>query len=141
LTYVLLCCAASAGCQKRGEECQRFIGTVNRTLREIDGSPQPKPDDLPAVAAHRALLAKKYAVLSEEVTRLPLTEPELIQRAQRYSKLAQAAGAALTEGVTAVKARDPAKAKQSQERFDRVAKQEAELVMEINNLCLGDGST
>jgi len=126
------------GCQKRPEECQRFIGTVNRTLREIDARPQPKPDDLPAVAEHRAVLARQYRTLAREVAALSLTEPELVSRAKSYSTLAEAAGDALSEGVKAVKARDPEKAKQSQLSFDQIAKKEAALVREINQLCLGD---
>ena len=127
------------GCKKRGEECQRFIGTVNRTLREIDARPQPKPDDLPAVIKHRAALAKQYFALAQEVSQLPLTEPALVSRAKRYSELAKAAGSALGDAVKAIKARDPDKAKESQERFDRVAKEESALVREINDMCLGDG--
>jgi hypothetical protein len=128
------------GCEKRGEECQRFIGTVNRTLREIDARSQPKPDDLKAVAAHRGELAKKYRSLANEVLALSLTEPELISRAERYSELAKAAADALTDGVKAVKAQNPKQADLSQERFDRVAKAESELVVEINSLCLGEAS-
>ena len=62
-----------------------------------------------------------------------------MSRAKRYSELAKAASEALNAGVKAVKARDPDKAKQTQERFDHVAKEESELVREINDLCLGEG--
>jgi len=126
------------GCQEKSKECQRFIGTVNKTLREIDARPQPKADDMAAVAAHRQALAEKYQALAKDVAQLKLTEPTLVERAQRYSGLAQAAGAALTAGVQALKAGDPKAAEASQKQFDGVAQEEAALVREINDLCLKD---
>lgn len=128
----------SIACGKRAEECDKFIGTVNRTLREIDARPQPKADDLEAVAKHRKALAAKYEALAGDVLKLPLTEPELVQRAERYSTLARAAGKALSMGVKALDERDQKAADASQARFESVAKQEAELVREINRLCLAD---
>lgn len=125
-------------CQTRAKECQEFIGTVNETLREIDARPQPKPDDVKALTAHRQALADKYKSLAVEVSRLQLTEPELVDKAKRYSGLAQDAGAALTSGVKALNAQDPKAAEASQREFDGVAKQEAALVREINDLCLND---
>jgi len=124
------------GCDEKSKECQRFIGTVNKTLREIDARPQPKADDVAAVAAHRQALAEKYEALAQDVAKLKLTEPALVERAQRYSGLAKAAGAALTAGVHALKAGDPKAADASQKQFDGVAQQEAALVREINDLCL-----
>ena len=126
------------GCDEKSKECQRFIGTVNKTLREIDARPQPKADDVAAVAAHRQALAEKYEALAADVAKLKLSEPALIDRAQRYSGLAKAAGAALTAGVQALKAGDPKAADASQKQFDGVAQQEAALVREINDLCLKD---
>lgn len=127
-----------ASCQTRAKECQQFIGTVNETLREIDARPQPKPDDVKALAAHRQALADKYKALADDVSRLKLTEPELVEKAKRYSGLAQDAGAALTSGVKALNEQDPKAAEASQQQFDGVAKQEAALVREINDLCLND---
>ena len=134
-----LCCLSSlSACGTRDKECQQFIGMVNQTLREIDARPQPAADDLAAAAKHRKALAEKYRVLSRDVSRLTLSEPELIAYAKRYSGLADAAGAALAEGVKAIDAQDPEAARASQRRFDEVAKQEAALVQEINQLCLGE---
>ncbi|HEY6727780.1 MAG TPA: hypothetical protein VI197_27290 [Polyangiaceae bacterium] len=126
------------GCNEKSKECQRFIGTVNKTLREIDARPQPKEDDVAAVAAHRQALAEKYAALADDVSKLKLSEPALVERAQRYSGLAKAAGVALTAGVQALRAGDPKAADASQQQFDGVAQQEAALVREINDLCLND---
>jgi hypothetical protein len=111
---------------------------VNQTLREIDARPQPKADDLPAIAEHRTLLAQKYHALASEVEKLPLTEPELVARARQYAALAQQAGAALTRGAKALNDRDPKAAEASQEQFDRVAQREAALVAEINQFCLDE---
>ena len=138
LALACLGLCAAWGCQTRTKECQQFIGTVNQTLREIDARPQPKEDDLPAVAKHRALLAQKYRRLAGDVTKLPLTEPELVSRAKQYAALAQQAGAALAQGAKALNDRDPKAAEASQEQFDRVAQQEAELVAEINQFCLDE---
>lgn len=134
----LVASAALLGCDEKSKECQRFIGTVNKTLREIDARPQPKADDVSAVAAHRQALAEKYEALAADVAKLKLSEPALVDRAQRYSGLAKAAGAALTLGVQALKAGDPKAADASQKQFDGVAQQEAALVREINDLCLKD---
>jgi len=136
---LVTCAALLLGCDGKPKECQRFIGTVNKTLREIDARPQPKADDVAAVAAHRQALAEKYEALAEDVAKLKLSEPALVDRAQRYSGLAKAAGAALTAGVQALKAGDPKAADASQKQFDGVAQQEAALVREINELCLKDG--
>jgi len=134
--WLLVCLVLVFGCNERSKECQRFIGTVNKTLREIDARPQPKAEDVAAVAAHRQALAEKYAVLADDVSKLKLTEPALVERAQRYSGLAKAAGVALTAGVQALRAGDPKAADASQQQFDGVAQQEAALVREINDLCL-----
>lgn len=135
---LVTCVALLPGCDEKPKECQRFIGTVNKTLREIDARPQPKADDVAAVAAHRQALAEKYEALANDVAKLKLSEPALVDRAQRYSGLAKAAGAALTAGVQALKAGDPKAADASQKQFDGVAQQEAALVREINDLCLKD---
>lgn len=136
--WFVLCLLVVLGCNEKSKECQRFIGTVNKTLREIDARPQPKADDVIAVAAHRQALAEKYAALAEDVSKLKLSEPALVERAQRYSGLAKAAGVALTAGVQALRAGDPKAADASQKQFDGVAQQEAALVREINDLCLKD---
>jgi hypothetical protein len=111
---------------------------VNKTLREIDARPQPKADDVAAVAAHRKALAEQYEALAKDVSKLNLSEPELVARAERYSGLAKAAGAALTAGFQALEAGDPRAAEASQKQFDTVAQEEAALVREINDLCLSD---
>jgi len=134
--FALLVC--SLGCQEKSKECQRFIGTVNKTLREIDARPQPKADDVAAVAAHRKALAQQYEALAKDVSKLNLSDPDLVARAERYSGLAKAAGAALTAGFQALKAGDPKAAEASQKQFDAVAQEEAALVREINDLCLSD---
>lgn len=135
---LVACLAVVLGCNEKAKECQRFIGTVNKTLREIDARPQPKPDDVAAVAADRQALAEKYAALAEDVSKLKLSEPALIERAKRYSGLAKAAGASLTAGAQALKAGDPKAAEESQKQFDAVARDEAALVRDINDLCLDD---
>lgn len=134
--WLLASVVLALGCDGKSKECQRFIGTVNKTLREIDARPQPKVDDVAAVAAHRQALAEKYAGLAKDVAKLKLSEPALVERAQRYSGLANAAGAALTAGVQALRAGDPKAAEASQKQFDGVAQEEAALVREINDLCL-----
>lgn len=136
--WLVICLVLALGCNEKSKQCQRFIGTVNKTLREIDARPQPKADDVAAVAAHRQALAEKYAALAEDVSKLKLSEPALVERAQRYSGLAKAAGVALTAGVQALRAGDPKAADASQKQFDGVAQQEAALVREINDLCLKD---
>jgi hypothetical protein len=72
------------------------------------------------------------------VSRLSLRQPELNERAKRYSVLADAAGAALARSVQALDARDSEAAAASQQEFDSIAEQEADLVRDINQLCLGD---
>ena len=138
VTWLGVCVVLALSCQEKSKECQRFIGTVNKTLREIDARPQPKADDVAAVAAHRQALAEKYDALAKDVTTLKLSEPALVDRAQRYSGLAKAAGSALTAGAQALKAGDPKAAEASQKQFDGVAQEEAALVREINDLCLKD---
>ena len=138
--WLAACLVVVLGCNEKSKECQRFIGTVNKTLREIDARPQPKPDDVAAVASHRQALAEKYAALAQDVSKLKLSEPALIERAQRYSGLAKAAGVTLTAGVQALRAGDPKAAEASQKQFDAVAQDEAALVREINDLCLKDES-
>lgn len=135
---LLVCLLFSFGCNQRSKECQRFIGTVNKTLREIDARPQPPEDDVAAVAEHRQALAEQYAALADDVSKLKLDEPALVERAKRYSGLAKAASVALTAGVQALRAGDPEAAEASQQQFDGVAQQEAALVREINDLCLKD---
>lgn len=129
-------CVGSA-CQTRAQECQQFIGRVNQSLREMDARPQPKADDLAAIANHRKLLAERYRDLAKEVQALALTEPELVSRAKQYAGLAEQASAALSQGAKALNDQNPEAAEASQQQFDRVAEQEAVLVAEINRFCLG----
>ncbi len=133
LLAFLLC-----SCHEQQKECQEFIGTVNRTLREIDARPQPKADDLKAVMKHRRALADEYRALAKDVHQLELTEPELASRAERYSKLATGASETLLRGVKALDDQDSKAAQASQREFEGIAKREATLVREINQLCLGD---
>ena len=81
------------------------------------------------------VLADRYDDLSQRIDGLHLTSPELLPRAERYQKLARGAAAALRDVAAAVEKGDAEGARRRRVEFDDIARAEAPLVADINDVC------
>lgn len=125
------------GCAKF--QTARECGTFASAIEQWRG--QAKPGSLaPAVSPSAAsidarALAERYDDLAKRIDALKLSSDELVPRAQRYQKLSREAAKALRDVATAVEKGDAEGARRRRVEFDDIARGEAPLVADINDVC------
>jgi hypothetical protein len=130
----------SVGCAKfqTARECGTFVGAI----KSWKGQSAPAAS-APAAAAptpssaslESRKLADRYDDLATRIDALHLTSPELVPRAERYQKLARGAATALRDVAAAVEKGDAEGARRRRVEFDDIARAEAPLVTDINDVC------
>lgn len=99
-------------------------------------SSAPAPAAAPSAAwADSQKLADRYDELARRIDALHLTSAELVPRAERYQKLARGAATALRDVAASVEKGDAEGARQRRIEFDDIARAEAPLVVDINDVC------
>jgi hypothetical protein len=128
---------SALGCAKfqTARECGTFVGAIKAWKGQaapVASTPAPTPS---AASLDSRALADRYDDLSQRIDGLHLTSPELLPRAERYQKLARGAAAALRDVAAAVEKGDAEGARRRRIEFDDIARAEAPLVADINDVC------
>ncbi len=138
LLVLVLCAAfAATGCakMKKTKECNAFIGKVNTALKEIEKHTNTTgQDDAKAIAEMRKL-GELYEALAKDVGALELTTDDLKSHATEYQTMANKAASTARQVAQAIETKNAQQADQAKEEFDKIVKQEDELVGKINTLC------
>ena len=130
--------ALPVGCSKfqTARECGTFVETIKAWKGQAPAPVSSAAGLTPSVASVESrALADRYDDLAARIDRLHLTSPELIPRAARYQKLSREAAAALRDVAEAVEKGDGEGARKRRVEFDDIARGEAPLVLDINDLC------
>lgn len=128
------------GCAKfqTARECGAFVEAIKAWKAK---APKAAPSAAlspasPAEASVESLaLAERYDDLASRIDALHLASDELVPRATRYQKLSREAAAALREVAAAVARGDAEGARKRRVQFDDIARGEAPLVADINDIC------
>jgi len=128
-----------SGCWRvtRAKECEAFISMVNASLREIDERSPPQGERTPAKPSDMRALGDRYQKLAKDVAAADITTPELKGLAGEYRAMAERASATARRIADAIEKSDLEQAKAASDDFDRVSKQETDLVTRINGFCKG----
>jgi hypothetical protein len=129
--------AASACGRQQTKECEAFISMVNAALREIDERSPPAGDRTPAKPGDMRALADRYELLAKDVGGTDIVTAELRGLAGEYKRMAERAAATARRIADAIEKGDLEQAKAASDDFDRVSKQETDLVGRINGFCKG----
>jgi hypothetical protein len=128
---------SACGRVKRGKECEAFISMVNAALREIDERSPAEGDRTPAKPGDMRALADRYQKLAKDVAATEISTAELRGLAGEYQGMAERAAATARRIADAIEKGDLVQAKAASDDFDRVSKQETDLVTRINGFCKG----
>jgi ABC-type transporter Mla subunit MlaD len=128
---------ATTGCGKikKTSECNTFIDKVNASLKEIEKHTTKKSDDEAQTIAGMQKLGELYTALAKDVGDLEITTKDLEKHVGEYQQMAERAASTARDVATAVQAKDGDKIDKAQKEFDRIVKQEDELVNKINSFC------
>jgi ABC-type transporter Mla subunit MlaD len=128
---------AITGCGKikKTSECNTFIDKVNASLKEIEKHTTKKSDNEAQTIEGMQKLSELYSALAKEVGGLEIKTPDLKQQVVEYQQMAERAASTSRDVASAVQAKDGEKIDKAQKEFDRIVKQEDELVNKINSFC------
>jgi hypothetical protein len=128
----------STGCGKfkKTKECNAFIDKVNTAIKEIEQHSTSKAggDDAQLIAEMKKL-GELYDQLAKDVGGLDITTPELKKHAGSYQQMCVSAASAARQVAGALDTKNKAQADSAQKEFDKIVKQEDELVNQINSFC------
>jgi hypothetical protein len=140
--FVLAALAASAalalpGCGKikKTKECNAFIEKVNTSIKEIEQNSANKGGDDAQVIASMKKLGELYDQLAKDVGGLEVTTAELKTHASTYKEMCTKAADTAREVASAIETKNPEQAAKAQGEFDKIVKQEDDLVNQINTFC------
>lgn len=140
--FVLAAFAISAallvtGCGKfkKTKECNAFIEKVNTAIKEIEQNSASKGGDDAQVISSMKKLGDLYEQLAKDVGALELTTPELKTHATTYKEMCTKAASTARQVATAIETKNPEQADSAQKEFDKIVKQEDDLVNQINGFC------
>ncbi len=134
---LLLTALLVSGCSKitRTKECGAFIDKVNAALKVIEQHTNTTGKDDARAVADMKKLGELYETLAKDVSALEITTPDLKTHAVEYQGMATKAAAAARQVAEAIEKKDQPKADTARAEFDKIVKQEDELVGKINGLC------
>ena len=140
--FVLAAFAVSAalmltGCGKfkKTKECNAFIEKVNTSIKEIEQNSASKGGDDAQVISAMKKLGDLYDQLAKDVGALDVSTPELKAHATNYREMCTKAASTARQVATAIETKNPEQADTAQKEFDRIVKQEDDLVNQINTFC------
>ncbi|MCC6668863.1 MAG: hypothetical protein IT375_34275 [Polyangiaceae bacterium] len=120
---------------KKTKECNAFIDKVNTAIKEIEQHSGSKGSDDAQVIASMKKLGDLYDQLAKDVTALEVTTPELKSHAANYKEMCTKAASTARQVATAIETKNPEQAETAQKEFDKIVKQEDDLVNQINTFC------
>lgn len=126
----------AAGCtrRKRIMQCNRFIDKVNVSLKEINTYTNTPVDD-PRFATRMRTLATRFDQLAKAIDAMHITAPELAPHTRRYREMCEHSAAAARHLADAVSHDNGKEVKSADEQFKRIAKNESDLIRQINDAC------
>lgn len=129
-----------AGCGKfkKTKECNAFIEKVNTAIKEIEQHSASKAGDDAQVISEMKKLADLYDQLAKDVGALDITTPELKKHAGDYQAMCTKAATTARQVATAIETKNADQADTAQKEFDKIVKQEDDLVNQINGFCQGN---
>lgn len=135
--FAVLLAFAVTGCakMKRTKECNAFIGKVNTALKEIEKHTNTTGQDDAKAIAEMKKLGDLYEALANDVGGLEITTDDLKSHAGEYQAMATKAASTARQVAQAIETKNAKQADQAKEEFDKIVKQEDELVGKINTLC------
>ena len=126
---------AIAGCSEtRQAQCNRLITVANQAVREVEVVVQA--NQMPNNEAFLKV-ADSAQKAKTEMQAVQLTDPQLVAFRDRYVSHYDKLGQSARTLVDAIQKQDFAIAKQAQESFQAVTREEPGLVSEINGYCNG----
>ena len=134
---LLLACSLLLGCGKikKTKECNAFIDKVNTAIKEIEKHSASKGGDDAQVISDMKKLADLYDQLSKDVGALELSTPELKKHATDYQGMCTKAASTARQVASAIETKNAEQADTAQKEFDKIVKQEDDLVNQINTFC------
>ncbi len=131
LVFVLTGC----GKIKKTKECNAFIDKVNTALKEIEQHTNTAGQDDAKAVAEMKKLGELYDQLAKDVGSQEITTTELKAHATEYQSMASKAAATARQVAQAIETQNSDQAESAQKEFDKIVKQEDELVNKINTFC------
>jgi hypothetical protein len=134
LPVVLLVAAfplLGCGPVRKIKECGKVTGTIN------DGVTKAKAavGSGPAGPAELRKIAEVYDGLAADMGKIEVTTPEVKKEADEYQTMAREVARAAREAAAATESRDKPKVVAARADFDKVRKQEEDVVGRINTVC------
>lgn len=120
---------------KKTKECNAFIEKVNTAIKEIEQNSASKGGDDAQVISAMKKLGDLYDALAKDVGALDLSTPELKAHATNYKEMCTKAASTARQVATAIETKNPEQADTAQKEFDKIVKQEDDLVNQINTFC------
>lgn len=126
-----------SGCAKfrKARDCKALVTTINRAAVRLRADRPTENADLPAVVKDARDLAQGYQNLADQLSALHVRSPELEPAARDYAAMAGRAAMATREIATALERMDAPAAERHRALFNRVSKQEDQLVDRIDAVC------
>lgn len=120
---------------KKTKECNAFIDKVNASIKEIEQHSASKGGDDAQVISEMKKLGDLYDQLAKDVGALEVSTPELKTHATNYQQMCTKAASTARQVATAIETKNPEQADSAQKEFDKIVKQEDDLVNQINTFC------
>jgi hypothetical protein len=117
------------------KECTAFTGKVNETLRKVLELTQRQSSSQSDLVSDMDELAATYDRLAVDIGALDLQSKTLEKYATEYREMCAKAASAARQVGNAVRTKNAKQAESAEKDFDKIVKQEDELVDRINRLC------
>ena len=134
---LVACFSLTTGCGKfkKTKECNAFIDKVNTAIKEIEQHSASKSGDDAQVIAEMKKLGELYDQLAKDVGALDITTGDLKKHAGDYQAMCTSAANTARQVASAIETKNKTQADAAQKEFDKIVKQEDDLVNQINTFC------
>jgi hypothetical protein len=135
LLLAVACFGSGCGKFKKTKECNAFIEKVNTAIKEIEQHSASKAGDDAQVISEMKKLADLYDQLARDVGALDITTPDLKKHAMEYQGMCTKAAQTARQVASAIETKNADQADNAQKEFDKIVKEEDDLVNQINGFC------
>ncbi len=138
LLLVLLavsCLGLGCGKFRKTKECNAFIDKVNSSVSEIERLSASKGEDEQQAIDNMKKIGDLWDALAKDVSAIDITTPDLKKHATEYQGMCTRAATTARQVATALESKNADQGDKAQKEFDRIVKEEDELVNKINGYC------
>jgi hypothetical protein len=137
LLVLLALLSTTIGCGKfrKTKECNAFIDKVNGSVKEIERLSAAKGEDDAQIAGNMRKIGELWDTLAKDVGAIDITTPDLKKNATEYQGMCTRAATTARAVATALENKNADQGVAAQKEFDKVVKEEDELVNKINTYC------